>query len=124
LPQPESTELMNISAAEICPPALSNESQVTQTEKLKVERDGLVSRYNREKLYEQVWAQPVRDVAKLYGISDVRLGKVCRKLLIPVPPRGFWARLRSGYNASRPLLPKLRLSECESVFQDPAQGDV
>jgi hypothetical protein len=58
-------------------------------------------------LYEQVWARPVRDVARSYGISDVRLGKVCRKLRVPVPPRGYWARVRSGYRVRKPPLPKM-----------------
>ena len=67
-----------------------------------------MKRYDRAALYEQVWAQPVRDVARSYGISDVRLGKVCRELLVPVPPRGYWARVRSGYRARKPPLPKLK----------------
>jgi len=74
------------------------------------QRDGLtrlMKRYDRAALYEQVWARPVQEVAKSYGISDVGLGKVCRKLRVPVPPRGYWARVRSGYRARRPPLPKL-----------------
>jgi hypothetical protein len=67
----------------------------------------LMSRYDRAELYEQVWSQPVQDAAKSYGISGVRLGKVCRKLHVPVPPRGYWARLRNGYPVRKPPLPKL-----------------
>jgi integrase len=81
--------------------------KLTENEKLKREQDRLARRYDRKKLYEQVWSQPVQQVAQSYGISNVRLGKVCRKLLIPVPPRGFWARLRSGYIAPQPSLPNL-----------------
>lgn len=44
-----------------------------------------MSRYDRSVLYEQVWSQPVQAVAKSYGISGVRLGKVCRTLQVPVP---------------------------------------
>jgi hypothetical protein len=73
------------------------------------EQNRLSYRYDREKLYEQVWAEPVLHVAKLYGVSDVRLGKVCRILDIPVPPRGYWAKLRSGYKSRRPKLPKLEI---------------
>jgi hypothetical protein len=39
-------------------------------------------RYEREKLYEQVWAEPVIKVAKVYGVSDVALRKTCKKLLV------------------------------------------
>jgi hypothetical protein len=54
----------------------------------------LTLRYDRTTLYEQVWAQPVQQVAKSYGISGRGLGKICRRLLVPVPPRGYWARVR------------------------------
>jgi ankyrin repeat protein len=64
----------------------------------------LLVRYNRSTLYEQIWSQPVQVVAKSYGISDVRLGKVCRALQVPVPPRGYWARVRNGYTVEKPPL--------------------
>lgn len=48
--------------------------------------------WNREELYEEVWSAPVRKVAKKYGISDVGLAKVCRKLSIPLPGRGYWTK--------------------------------
>jgi hypothetical protein len=53
---------------------------VSEREKLEGELARLTGRYDRAALYEQVWSLPVQDVAKSYGISDVRLGKVCRKL--------------------------------------------
>lgn len=53
--------------------------------------------WNRESLYEKVWQNPVSKVAEKYGISDVALAKVCRKLRIPVPGRGYWARKAAGY---------------------------
>lgn len=46
----------------------------------------------REELYEQVWTVPMQRLAERYGISDVALAKTCRKLVIPVPPRGYWRR--------------------------------
>lgn len=63
--------------------------------------------YEREKLYEEVWAEPVKIVAQRYGVSDVALAKTCRKLAIPLPGRGYWARLRSGQKMKRTPLPKL-----------------
>jgi len=61
--------------------------------------------YEREKLYNEVWVDPVTIVAKRYGISDVALRKICRRMNIPVPPRGYWARLRSGERVKKPPLP-------------------
>jgi hypothetical protein len=66
----------------------------------------LMHRYDRKVLYNQVWSQPVLEVAKSYGISGVRLRKVCRMLEIPVPPRGYWAQVRSGQTVRKPPLRK------------------
>jgi len=46
----------------------------------------LASRYNRKKIYDEIWAEPMQHVAKRYNISDVRLGKICAQLHIPRPP--------------------------------------
>ncbi len=80
---------------------------VSEREKRKQEFVRFASRYDRTKLYEQVWSQPVQAVAETYQISGVMLGKVCRKLQVPVPPRGYWAQVQSGYRTKRPSLPKL-----------------
>jgi len=62
--------------------------------------------YEREKLYEEVWKEPVLVVAKRYRVSDVALAKACRKHAVPLPPRGYWARIRAGRKAPpRPPLP-------------------
>ena len=61
--------------------------------------------YSRQALYEQVWAQPKTIVAKSLGISDVYLGKICRGLDIPVPPRGYWALLKAEKSPHRIPLP-------------------
>jgi len=51
-----------------------------------------MSRYNREKIYEEIWAEPILHVAKRYSMSDVGLGKVYKKLRIPKPGLGYWAK--------------------------------
>lgn len=68
-------------------------------------------RYNRDDLYEQVWSQPMSKLAKSYGLSDVGLAKICKKLKIPVPARGFWAKKAHGKIIHRPSLPSLEGSE-------------
>ncbi|MDK2926238.1 MAG: hypothetical protein PWQ41_2012 [Bacillota bacterium] len=62
--------------------------------------------YDRHKLYEEVWTEPVSVVAKRYGISDVALRKHCKKLNVPLPPKGYWSQIRAGLPAKRPPLPK------------------
>lgn len=59
----------------------------------------------RQELYEQVWSQPMRTLAKSMGISDVALAKRCRIANIPVPPRGWWARKGAGKAVKVTLLP-------------------
>lgn len=46
----------------------------------------------REELYEAVWAEPVQRLAAKLGISDVGLAKIAKRLKVPLPGRGHWAR--------------------------------
>ncbi len=64
--------------------------------------------WDREKLYAEVWKEPATKVASRYGVSDVAIAKACRKLNIPVPGRGYWAKKAHGYNVKQIPLPKLR----------------
>jgi hypothetical protein len=61
--------------------------------------------FTREKLYEEVWTRPVTQLAKEIGVSDVALAKICRKLNVPVPARGYWAQVAAGQSPKRPALP-------------------
>ena len=65
-------------------------------------------RYDREELYEKVWKVPLRTLAKEYGVSDIALAKTCRKLNVPVPGRGYWAKREALLLVPpRPPLPPL-----------------
>jgi len=61
----------------------------------------------REELYEMVWEQPVTKVAAELEISDVAVAKICRKYKIPVPGRGYWAKVAVGKPVKTISLPKL-----------------
>lgn len=61
----------------------------------------------REILYEEVWSDPVTVVSARYGLSDVGLAKICKRLQIPLPRRGYWAKLKSGQKVSKAPLPAL-----------------
>jgi hypothetical protein len=50
----------------------------------------------REQLYEKVWSQSVRSLAKEIGISDVGLAKICKHYNIPRPGLGYWAKKQAG----------------------------
>ena len=77
--------------------------------------------YERDVLYEQVWSEPVRDVAKRYGVSGVALAKTCRRLSVPVPGRGYWAKKQAG---NAPPVPRsLRVVVPISVTVDRRQQE-
>lgn len=59
----------------------------------------------RSELHEKVWSTPMTKLAKELGISDVGLAKVCRRHAIPVPPRGYWAKLKAGQKPPLVSLP-------------------
>jgi hypothetical protein len=61
--------------------------------------------FKRDRLYEEVWSEPMRTLAARYGLSDIGLAKICRKLDIPVPGRGHWARKAAGQEIPRTPLP-------------------
>lgn len=61
--------------------------------------------FRREALYELVWTAPVIEVAKRIGVSDVALAKLCRRAAIPLPARGYWARVESGQHIGTVPLP-------------------
>jgi hypothetical protein len=41
----------------------------------------------REELHQLGWSKPTRTAAKEFGLSDVGLAKICRKLGVKKPPR-------------------------------------
>ena len=60
---------------------------------------------SRQDLYERVWQEPMRTLAPNFGISDVALRKICLKAEIPVPERGYWAKLQAGKTTTKIELP-------------------
>ena len=58
----------------------------------------------REELYELVWSEPMVRLARRFAVTDVGLAKTCKRMGIPVPPRGYWRRKETGYRVGRPAL--------------------
>jgi hypothetical protein len=59
----------------------------------------------RENLYEAVWTVAMHVLAPRYGFSGRGLAKLCARERVPVPPRGYWAKVRAGHIVKRPPLP-------------------
>ncbi|HYK87263.1 MAG TPA: hypothetical protein VE398_00735 [Acidobacteriota bacterium] len=69
----------------------------------------------RQQLYEKVWATPATILAREFGVSDVALGKACRRHKIPKPPPGYWAAKRFGKAKPPVPLPSIEDRKLESV---------
>lgn len=59
----------------------------------------------RLQLYELIWSRPLSVIARELGISGNGLSKICDRLLIPYPPRGYWAKAQAGRAPDAPPLP-------------------
>lgn len=57
--------------------------------------------FKRELLYDEVWQDPMSAVATRHKITVEALRKVCKKLAIPLPPVGYWAKVRAGKRVKR-----------------------
>jgi hypothetical protein len=65
----------------------------------------------REELYKLVWSEPVSKLARGYGLSDRGLGKICKRLEIPVPGRGYWQMKKRGLKMPvSPLRPTKKIN--------------
>ncbi len=62
-------------------------------------------KFDRDRLYDELWSEPAKDVCRKYGISEATLSSVCRKLEIPTPPDGYWAQKNRTRSARPKLLP-------------------
>lgn len=69
----------------------------------------------REELYERVWVTPMLQLAREFDLSDRGLAKVCARLEIPVPGRGYWRRKETGQKVEKRPLPKLSKSGLSQV---------
>lgn len=85
--------------------ASATESELAEAA-VMVEEESKPIRLSREDLYELTWSKPIASLAQDFGISDVALAKRCRRLGIPIPGRGYWARVDAGQAPYRPKLPK------------------
>jgi hypothetical protein len=60
----------------------------------------------REEIYRLVWDTPMTDIGKKYIISDVGFRKLCIRLNVPFPERGYWNKVKVGQKVKQTLLPE------------------
>jgi len=49
-----------------------------------------------DELLLAVWTEPVTSVAASFDVSDKAIEKRCKRLNVPKPPRGYWAKIQNG----------------------------
>jgi hypothetical protein len=69
----------------------------------------------REKLYKQVWREPLSKLCSKYDISDVGLKKVLDRHGIPRPPVGYWAMKPQNQQKHLRPLPELATGQSEDI---------
>ncbi len=79
-----------------------------------------LSELTRQKLYEVIWSTPATKLSMGFGILDVAIAKRCKKLNVPRPPHGYWAKVEVGHKLRKPPLPPTP----EEIFQKVAQQPV
>lgn len=73
----------------------------------------------RTKLFNEIWSEPMTTVSQRYGLSDNGLRKRCLNLEIPLPPRGYWAKVKAGLQVPpKPALPTLKVKTQAIVLKD------
>ncbi|QXV66303.1 hypothetical protein INP83_04240 [Mucilaginibacter sp. 21P] len=72
--------------------------------------------FNRQQLYDLVWAEPLLGLSKKYNISDVGLRKNCLQMGVPLPGAGYWAKMQHGKTTTVTPLPKDHYGQTEVVL--------
>lgn len=67
----------------------------------------------RTELLSLIWSKSTTKLAEEFGVSDVAIAKWCKKMEVPKPPRGYWAKLQAG--KAVPQKPKLKRLTKEGV---------
>jgi hypothetical protein len=78
--------------------------------------DESIVKLTREELYQMVWSKPVTKWSKEFGLSDVGFAKICKKMKVPLPGRGYWAMVQKGLKLTRPILKPIHDSK-QSVVE-------
>ncbi len=73
----------------------------------------------RDELYEQVSSMPLSQLCERYGLSDNGLRKVCKRLNVPVPQRGYWAKVEAGHRVKPTALPKEAKQNVTQIWIEP-----
>lgn len=84
----------------------------------------------RSEVYDLAWAVPISKLAGRFGLSDRGLAKICERNHIPLPGRGYWAKVAANQYPPRDPLPRpdqdheIPLRESAAPSPSPGSDDV
>lgn len=81
--------------------------------------DNRLSKVSREELYQLVWSKPLSKLAAELGVSGAAIGDRCRRLGVPRPTQGYWAKLAVGHSIRVPPLPPSPEEQFQSAAEKP-----
>lgn len=83
-------------------------------------------RVSREELFQMVWETPMSRLAEEFGISGNGLAKICDRMDVPYPPRGYWAKKHAGKPVVILKLPprKADVPELTEIYPTPPKPAV
>lgn len=56
----------------------------------------LIPKLTSDELHKLVWSKPTSEIANEFGVSDIAVSKLCKKLGVNKPGRGFWRMVETG----------------------------
>lgn len=74
----------------------------------------------RLELYQRVWREPMVNIAKEFGVSSSYLARICSRLNVPRPARGYWAQISAGQHMAKRPLPEAQPGD--EISWNPSDG--
>ena len=62
------------------------------------------TKLTRKELYDLVWSTTISKILEQYAISNDGFKKICKKYEIPLPPNGYWLKLKHNKPFKKELL--------------------
>lgn len=59
---------------------------------------------SRKEVYELVWSTPISRIVEIYALSNDGFKKICKKHEIPLPPNGYWLKLKYNKPLTKEIL--------------------
>lgn len=82
--------------------------------------DSLSVKFERKKLYDQIWEISLTGVSKKYGLNYTKLVQACKENNIPYPSSGYWTKKNMGLDFLNEIveLPEAEEKEIEVLLKN------